>query len=84
MKKTNPFFHYSRVAYWQLTVIELSKLFLHRDTERFSLVRFLNKLRPSGVFHGFKISNDKVDDWYNRIIAQKDDIENLKKQRDKV
>lgn len=83
-KKMNSFFHYSRVAYWQLTVIELSKLFLQRGTERFNLVKFLRKLRPDGVFRGFKISNEKIDDWENRILAQQDDIDNLRLQRDKV
>lgn len=83
-KKMNAFFHYSRVAYWQLTVIELSKLFLQRDTERFNLLKFLKKLRPDGVFSGFKISNEKIDDWQIRILAQQDDIDNLRLQRDKV
>ena len=83
-KHMNAFFRYSRIVYWQLTVIELSKLFLSRQTERFNLITFLNKLRPGGLFQKFKISNEKIDGWQNRISAQTDDIENLKQQRDKV
>lgn len=81
-KGMNSFFAYSRRIYWQVTVMELSKLFV--DRERFNLIKFLAKLRPDGCFSSAGISEIKVAEWESRIIQLSFLINNLKAQRDKV
>lgn len=83
-KSENSFFFYSRIMFWRLSVIELSKLFLERDTEKYNFNKFLNKLSRSGIYANHGISQEKIFDWKNRVVSQKEDIENLKLQRDQV
>jgi len=81
-KNMNSFFAYSKAIYWQVTVIELSKLYI--DRERFNLIKFLNKLKPNGHFASINISESKVIEWQERISQSQSLIDNLKSQRDKV
>ena len=83
-KSKNSFFFYSRIMFWRLSVIELSKLFLKRDTEKYNLNKFLNKLSQGGIYSRLSISQEKISDWKNRIESQSEDIKNLMLQRDQV
>jgi hypothetical protein len=81
-KNMNSFFAYSRSIYWQVTVMEISKLFVDRD--RFNLNKFLSKLKPNAHYSKINILEAKVQDWEFRINNHKEKIGNLKLQRDKV
>ncbi len=81
-KTLNTFIHYSRIAYWQLTIIELAKLYL--DREKFSISSLLNSLKKDGEFSELKIPSDQIVGWETKIASEKTFIENLKQQRDKT
>lgn len=81
-KNMNSFFAYSKAIYWQVTVIELSKLYI--DRERFNLTKLLGKLKSNGHFVSVNISESKVIEWEDIISQSQSLIDNLKLQRDKV
>ena len=81
-KKMNSFFYYSKISYWQLIVIELAKLYNHR--EKFSLEKMIGKLNNDGEYSQLNISDKIISDWRNVIKSNKKAIENLKLQRDKI
>ena len=81
-KRMNPFLYLSRFTYWKNAVIELSKLFLER--EKYSLLKLIKKLRKDGDYSQLKTSEESINNWKTKIDDFKNEIKNLKDQRDKV
>ncbi|RDK86979.1 AbiU2 domain-containing protein [Marinirhabdus gelatinilytica] len=81
-KKMNSYFHYSRYTNWQMTVIEISKLFIER--EKFSIQKLIKKFRNDGEFKWVGLDERKIDIWFSKINTYGLQIENLKLQRDKL
>ncbi len=84
LKKANEFFGFTLIVYWRVIVIELSKLFGERETEHFNIHKFISKLKRSGHYRDAKISAEKIAAWENEIKKEKEIIENLLQQRDKI
>src|SRR5690606_9321927 len=81
-KNMNAFFPYSMNIYWQITTLELCKLFL--DRESFNLIKFIDKLKSDGHYGSLNIQTEKISIWEQRIATSQPLIENLKLQRDKL
>jgi len=83
-KNMNSFFYYCKIYFWRNTVIELSKLFNHRDNETFNLIKFIKKLKPNGHFKSLKYDELFLDSILKRIDESQNAINNLILQRDKM
>ncbi|MBL0281924.1 MAG: hypothetical protein IPQ11_16520 [Bacteroidetes bacterium] len=78
--------------YWQVMVMELSKLFKYNTSkpdkinsnDRFNLRLFINKFKPKGEFHHFKISNIKLKEWIHKLDHNEEIIKNILTQRNKL
>ena len=82
IKNMDTFFAYTRVIYWRVTVLELSKLFLGR--EKFSLHKILNKLDISGEYRSLKFDAKRIHTWKTELEALRPLINNLQNQRDNI
>ncbi|WP_332733846.1 hypothetical protein [Flavihumibacter sp.] len=78
------FFQFSLRLCWRVTVIELWKLFSTSIGDKFRLNIFLNKLKPGGVYEHAVISFNRIKAWEEVIAGEKDNIENLRIQRNNV
>ncbi|MEA9414316.1 hypothetical protein [Flavobacterium sp. PL02] len=81
-KQMNTFFYYSRVIYWQMTIIELAKLL--KEKEKFSLFRIIQKLKKDGEYSELKVPVSQIIKWEKILEEQEQSINNLKLQRDKI
>ncbi|MFN8289455.1 MAG: hypothetical protein U0U70_04315 [Chitinophagaceae bacterium] len=83
-KRMNAFFVYSRSIYWRVIVIELSKLLTEKSSEQYNIYKFISKLKPHGHYGDAKISTVKIEKWEKALTDNKDSIDNLILQRDKL
>lgn len=83
-KRMNAIFVYSRSIYWRVIVIELSKLFSEKDTERYNIYKFISKLKLDGHYGDALISVSEIEAWEKKLADNKDSISNLILHRNKV
>lgn len=83
-KRMNAFFVYSRSLYWRVIVIELSKLLTEKSSEQYNIHKFISKLKQDGHYGDAKIFPDKIEKWEKTLTDNKDSIDNLILQRDKL
>ncbi|WP_367210765.1 hypothetical protein [Sphingobacterium sp. R2] len=81
-KKLRSFFYYSRIIYWQITIIEIAKLL--NEKEKFSVSRIIKKVKPDGEYSELKVSMELIGKWEEKLALEKESIKNIKDQRDKV
>ncbi|WP_312789846.1 hypothetical protein [Sphingobacterium sp.] len=81
-KKMSSFFYYSRIIYWQITIIEIAKLL--NEKEKFSVWRIIKKIKPDGEYSELKVSMELISKWEEKLALEKESIKNIKDQRDKV
>lgn len=84
IKNMNPFLRYSMITNWRITVIELSKLLSGGRNEHYDLKRFINKLKPDGIFRSAGISEDEINKWEHKLSAEVEAIKNIVTQRNKL
>lgn len=82
--KRNAFFVYSTSIYWRVIVIELCKLFSSKDTEQYNLQKFISKFKKAGHYGDACIALGTIIDWEEMLGKEKDIINNLLLQRDKI
>lgn len=71
-----------RHSLWRLTIIELSKLFSNRVTDKFNLYRFIPKL--SNHYRTIIPSNLQTEEWNHLLEANNDTIQDVIKLRDNI
>ena len=80
--KTSQDFRYIRLILWKMAVIELAKLF--KETDRFSIIRFIKKLKKDGYYGDLGVDSDVINNWQKSIEENKSSIETIIKLRDKL
>lgn len=80
--KTTQDFQYIRLILWKMAVIELAKLF--KDNDRFSIIRFINKLKFGAHYGDLGIKPEVINNWEKSIEKNKSSIETIIKLRDKL
>ncbi|MBX2933864.1 MAG: hypothetical protein KF825_06440 [Ferruginibacter sp.] len=83
-KRVNAFFVYTTSIYWRVIVIELCKLFSTRENEDYRLHKFISKLKANGHFGDAGISPGLINQWETDLENEKDVIDNLILQRNKI
>lgn len=83
-KIINEYFFYSKVTAWRIFCIELCKLFVNQDNEKFNFHKLLNKLQPGGIYNSLMANSDIVQNWTDKLNSLSDQFNQLKLQRDKV
>lgn len=84
LKFKGSFFTLTKVNYWRVIVLQLSKLFIKSDRERFNIIRLLEKCRANGHYSSLNISQNFVRTELNRIKEKQKLIDDIKLQRDKI
>jgi hypothetical protein len=83
-KNMNAFLRYSMIINWRITVIELSKLLSGKDNDHYHLRKFINKLKPDGIFKSAEIPKEITSAWESKLSEEVYAIKNLVDQRDKL
>lgn len=84
IKGRSDYFTHARIVHWRSTVIELAKLFSGKKNDRYNLKRLLNALKNDGMLADAKVPETAIKHWEELIEKEKEAIENLIVQRDKV
>jgi hypothetical protein len=84
VKFKNPFFVYEARIHWRIIVLELCKLFSDKENEHYNLYKFISKLKKGGHFADTLINNSMIKRWEINLQKEKEIIENLILQRDKL
>lgn len=82
LKFKAPFITLTKVNYWRVIVLQLSKLFIER--ERFNIIRLLEKCKADGHYASMNINQNFVNSELNRIKEKQKLIDDIKLQRDKI
>lgn len=82
LKFKNSFFILTKVNYWRIIVLQLSKLYI--DNERYNLLKFLRKCKKGNYFQSLNINQEFIIDEINKIQEYNDVISHIKLQRDKL
>lgn len=82
LKYNNSFLILTKVNYWRVIVLQLSKLFIEK--ERYSLIKFLTKCKKGNYFQILNVDQEFIENELEKINSQKYKIDNIKLQRDKI
>lgn len=77
-------FKFFRDILWERSIIELSKLFSSSKSHRFNLKNFIGKLKKTGQFGKFGITDLTIKKWEDELISNGKIIENILIIRDKL
>lgn len=73
-----------RFVLFKNSLIDLSKLFQDRDSDKCNINKFLRKIQRNGYFRNIFLEESKILDWENKIKANGDLIKKITTLRDKV
>lgn len=82
LKFKGSFFTLTKVNYWRVIVLQLSKLFIER--ERFNIIKLLEKCKEGSYYSSLNINQNFIRDELNRIKEKQKLIDDIKLQRDKI
>ncbi len=82
LKYRGSFFTLTKVNYWRVIVLQLSKLYIER--ERFNIIKLLEKCKTGNYYASLNINQDFIIQELNRIEEKQKSINNIKSQRDKI
>lgn len=82
VKRMHTFFNYSRVIYWQITIIEIAKLL--NEKEKTSIAKIINRVKKDGEYSELGVPKELISKWEQLLENEKESIKNIKDQRDKV
>jgi len=82
----NKYFNYTAEMNWRIYVIEMAKLFSTSDKAHwYNLQKLINKFKPDGEFGKLKgIDKYSIVIWEQNLELEKEKIQNLMLQRDKL
>jgi hypothetical protein len=76
-------FRFIRSKSWEMTIIELAKLFISSNDHHFNLNHFINRLKSGKDFDDCNISDGKITSWKKQLNANQALIDKLCIQRNK-
>lgn len=82
MKFKNSFFILTKVNYWRVSVLQISKLFF--DKGPFNIVKFLGKCIEGNYYSSLNLDRKIVNEKLEMIADKQNIFDDLKIQRDKV
>ncbi len=82
LKYNDSFFTLTKVNYWRVIVLQLSKIFLER--ERYNILNFLEKCKEGKYYSSLNLSNNFINERLKILSSKQYLIDDLKIQRDKV
>ena len=82
LKFKGSFFALTKVNYWRIIVLQLSKIYIER--ERYNIIRLLEKCKKGNHFDSINLKQDFIEEQLNRINDKQKHIEHIKLQRDKI
>jgi len=82
LKFKGSFFTLTKVNYWRVIVLQLSKLYIER--ERFNIINLLEKCKKGKYYSSLNINQNFIINELNRIKENQKLIDDIKIQRDKI
>ena len=82
LKYNNSFFTLTKVNYWRVIILQLSKLYM--EDERFNIPKLLSKCRKNNYFSALNINSEFIESELNKISQKAERISHIKIQRDKL
>lgn len=82
LKFRGSFFTLTKVNYWRVIVLQLSKLYIER--ERYNIIKLLEKCKTGNYYASLNINQNFIIKELNRIEEQQKLIYDIKLQRDKI
>ena len=82
LKFKGSFFTLTKVNYWRIIVLQLSKLYIVR--EDFNIIKILENCKKDGYYNSLNISQEFINKELSRITSKKKFIDDIKLQRDKI
>jgi len=82
LKFKGSFFTLTKVNYWRVIVLQLSKLYIER--ERFNIINLLEKCKKGNYYSSLNINQNFIIDELNKIKENQKLIDDIKIQRDKI
>ena len=82
LKFKGSFFTLTKVNYWRIIILQLSKLFIER--EEFNIIKILENCKKGGYYKSLNINQEFINNELSRITAKKKLIDDIKLQRDKI
>jgi len=82
LKFKGPFFTLTKVNYWRIIALQLSKIYVER--ERFNIIKLLEKCKKGGYFASINLNQDFIEEQLYMISQKQKYIEHIKLQRDKI
>ena len=82
LKFKGSFFTLTKVNYWRIIILQLSKLFIER--EEFNIIKILENCKKGGYYKSLNISQEFINKELSRITSKKKLIDDIKLQRDKI
>lgn len=77
-------FIFIRGILWKMAVTELSKLFSSKSSDRYSIIRFIEKCKKDGYFGNQGIDNATFEGWKSEIENNRVTIKEIVTLRDKA
>lgn len=84
LKNRGTFFTLTKVNYWRVIVLQLSKLFIESDNEKFNIIKFLNDCKTGEDFGSLQLDQNFVELQLERISEKQYLIDQIRIQRNKV
>ena len=82
LKFKGSFFTLTKVNYWRVIVLQLSKLYIER--ERFNIINLLEKCKKGNYYSSLNINQNFIINELNKIKENQKLIDDIKIQRDKI
>ena len=82
LKFKGTFFTLTKVNYWRVIVLQLSKLYIER--ERFNIINLLEKCKKGKYYSSLNIDQDFIISELKKIKENQKLIDDIKIQRDKI
>lgn len=81
LKYKNSFFLLTKINYWRVIILQLSKLY---GNERFSIVKLLEKSKKGNFYKSIDLNQEMIHKHLQLIDEKEDLLKEVKKQRDKI
>lgn len=82
IKFKNQFFILTKVNYWRIIVLQISKLFFEKGP--FNILRFLDKCKKGNYYSSLNVDAKFINDKLEFIVTKQYIFDDLKIQRDKI
>lgn len=84
LKYNGSFFTLTKINYWRIIVLQLSKLYIDNDKEYFNVKKFLNNCKTGERFSLLDLDQIFINEQLQRISKKQHLIDNIRIQRNKI